>query len=43
MFMYWRGGHTHAEWEATLVELQREVEQQPDPGAAIIRRGRPIR
>jgi hypothetical protein len=43
MFMYWRGGHTHAEWETTLVRLQREVEQQPDPKAAITRRGRPTR
>jgi len=28
MFMYWRGGHSRAEWEATLVELEREVERR---------------
>ena len=25
MFMYWRGDHSRAEWEGTLVELEREV------------------
>lgn len=28
MFMYWRGGHARAEWEGTLVELEREVERR---------------
>lgn len=29
MFMYWRGGHPREEWDSTLRELQREVEERP--------------